>query len=41
MLVAVAPIIGGPKALDAAASILDALGFALAELELEAEMDDA
>ncbi len=40
-LVAVAPIIGGPRSVEAAGNITRALGFAIAviEAELEAELD--
>ena len=41
-LVAVAPIIGGPRSVQAAGNIARALGFAIAavEAELDAELDD-
>jgi alkylhydroperoxidase/carboxymuconolactone decarboxylase family protein YurZ len=37
VLVTVAPIIGGPKALASAGSIFEALGFAIAAIEAEDE----
>jgi hypothetical protein len=39
VLITVAPIIGGPKALASAGSIFKALGFAIAALEDEAEAE--
>jgi hypothetical protein len=43
VLIAVAPIVGTPKVIDAAANIAQALGLALAidEALLDAEEDDA
>lgn len=37
IVVAIAPVIGSPRTVEATSSILSALGFAIAELEAEAE----
>ncbi len=41
VLIALAPILGGPRVVSAAATITDALGFALALAEAELEADSA